>query len=121
MLIKPHHDRHHTTSRSRTTARSSTPPPAARRAAHRLPWTTVGTSCSNGRPRGCYPRAPTTPFDAEDRPPSPSRVTRQPGHHIFHAPLRSIVVGAPLPGDHRETPGRPAETCRRRQWRGARL
>ena len=70
MLIDPHHQRHATTTPS-TAQPSSTRRAAARRAAHRIPSTTVGTSYSIGRPRGHYPRAPPTPFDAEDRPPSP--------------------------------------------------
>ena len=74
MLIHPHHQRHATTTSS-TAQTSSTRRSPARRAGHRIPSTTVGTSYSIGRPRGGQPRAPSTPFDAEGRPPSPPGVT----------------------------------------------
>jgi hypothetical protein len=70
--------------RSRTTARASTPLPAAHRAAHRIPSSTVGTSYSNGRPRGWYPRAPSIYAVRHGGPTTLTpRVTRQSGHHIF--------------------------------------
>jgi len=82
MLIKSHHDRHAITTRSSTPASLTTPTRSAKRAGLRIPWTTVGTSSSIGRPRGRYPRAPTAPFDVEGRPPSPPG-SRLPGHDIF--------------------------------------
>src|SRR5689334_13917935 len=57
-----------------------------------IPSLTVGTSCSIGRPRGSYPRAPTTPFDTEDRP--PSRQASRPNHGPFMpslSPARALI------------------------------
>ena len=77
MLIQTHHDRHAHTSPFDSPASPGTRQRAASSPTHRIPWDTVGTSYSNGRPRGRNPRAPTTPFDAEDRPPSsPDHVNR---------------------------------------------
>src|ERR1700683_4579952 len=60
MLIQTHHDRHRPTpfraSLTSRTRRALTR--AASSPTHRIPWDTVGTSYSNGRPRGCNPRAP---------------------------------------------------------------
>ena len=88
MLIKPHHDRH------QTNPPSSTPPPAARRGAHPIPSSTVGTSYSNGRPRGWYPRAPSTYAVRRGGPATFTTpgVTRQTGHHIF---VLRLTTGSP--------------------------
>src|SRR5664279_2657845 len=59
---------------------------------HRIPWITVGTS-SNGRPRGC--NRP-TPFDAEDRPPSPPG-PRRPAHAIVALVSRGAAETAAWP------------------------
>ena len=87
MLIQAHHDRHqhHLPSTShQPVEHDSAVTRAAPSPTHRIPWITVGTSYSNGRPRGLQSaRALPMPFDAEDRPPSPP-TSRQPGHDIFH-------------------------------------
>jgi hypothetical protein len=54
MLIQPHHDRHTSSLLSRPDAQAAFSP------THHIPWVTVGPSCSSDRPRGWYPRAPST-------------------------------------------------------------
>jgi hypothetical protein len=94
MLIKPHHDRH---------ARHhlpSAPPAQARRANHRAqrPARPIAYRDSRSVPPFEWPaarpqsaRACSTPFDAEDRPPSPP--ARRPAHAIVASvSLRPIVT-----------------------------
>ena len=73
MFIKSHHDRHRARLPSQVNPASSSTRALTRTASsptHRIPWVTVGTSSSNGRPRGRQSaRASPTPFDAEGRPP----------------------------------------------------
>src|SRR5205814_7374679 len=99
MLIKAHDDRHARSppacqaSPARSSTRALTR--AASSPTHRIPWVTVGTSSSNGRPRGRHPRAPDPPFDAEDRPPSTPR-PRRPAHAIVATALGAGLTAAPV-------------------------
>ena len=70
VLIHPHHDRHQTPHPLASPAVINAPLKSqARRASHTVEHGRYLRSI--GRPRGRNPRAPMTPFDAEDRPPSP--------------------------------------------------
>src|SRR5262249_20758629 len=70
------------------------------RAPDRLPSTTVGTSYSNGRPRGLQPRAPTHAVRRGGPATfTTNRAPRQPGHVIFRrlggvgAHERNVAIG----------------------------
>ncbi len=90
--------------------------PAAFWATDDIPSFTVGTSCSIGQPRGSYPRAPTTPSDTEDRP--PSRQASRPNHGPFmpSSSPRGVLVRV-LPLSLAAKPKRQSDR-RRHQARG---